>query len=164
MPGSIFWLLLISECYLQHSVQTAKGLASLISSHFKPLCRCLTKPGDSTFFRWSWFLIQLSVAAIPTRPVSRRQTCCCLLWTFHTCPPPLPPSPVRTFPVPPWWSWHIISSCASKNKQAVCQKGLVVVCQFYLVVCSPILWEEKGVRITLARNVRLKKPLFFRGT
>lgn len=59
MLGSIFWLLLISECYLQHSVRIAKGLPSLISSHFKPLCRCLTKPGDSTFFRWSWFLIQL---------------------------------------------------------------------------------------------------------
>lgn len=79
-------------------------------------------------------------------------------------PPLLRPSLISPSLISPWWSWHIIGSCASKNKQTGCQKRLMVVCQFYLVVCSPILWEEKGVRITLARNVRLKKLLFFRGT
>lgn len=51
-----------------------------------------------------------------------------------------------------------LASCLSKL-----WVRLMVVCQYYLFVSCPVLWEEKGVRISLARNLRLKKTLFSRG-
>lgn len=120
---------LISKFYLQHSVWAPKGLASLISSHFKLRCRCLLKPEDSLVLK----MMLILNTTISCHSHSSHFTEDLLLPSLNISylPPLLSPSPVSTSPVLPWWSWHIISSCTSKNKQAVCQKRLMAVCQFY---------------------------------
>lgn len=80
--GSIFCLLLISKLYLQRS---AWPPFSAFMSNMRR--RRLTKNEDFVFLKLSWFLKQVFVAAIPTPPILQRQTCCYLLWTFHTCWP-----------------------------------------------------------------------------
>lgn len=79
-------------------------------------------------------------------------------------PPLLYPSQIRTslsLACYPCWTWHVISLCATKISKVFIKEthGCMSVLFGYFF---PILCKEKGVRITLVRNVRLKNPLLFR--
>lgn len=112
--GSIFCLLVISKLYLQHSAQPP------FSASTSNTCgRCLIKNRGLHDFKMK-LVLKRAICSCHSHP-SRFAEADLLL-------PPLnvphllsllSPSPTSTSLVPPWWSWHDISSCASENKQAV---------------------------------------------
>lgn len=151
---------ILPPCH-QQALSSAFTPASLISFHVKHLCRCLIKTGDFMFLKRSWFLKQPFVAATPTPPILQNQTCCCLLWMFHTCcscsllPPSVHPLYLPGGPA-------TISVHVQVKKKASCATAETCGCMSILFCCLlSYASGGKGSQNYPSQECEVKKALAF---